>query len=156
MKEARVFPTAGSVAPALHQDPPVMLTIGGLLLGTVLTAPVASRSAAPADPIETTEARVTNAQGDAALGLRDPFAREPHHRPTAATRRPPPRPSSAHADLRNPFAPGLRRPTPSVAQPSGSGADLRSPFDRAHSRTRPSPRVAAPSDRSELRDPFGR
>lgn len=133
-----------------------MLTIGGLLLGTVLTAPAASHRAAPADPLETTEARFANAQADAALDLRDPFAPRPHPRSSTTTRRPLSRPSHAHADLRNPFASISGRPTPSATRPSGSGADLRSPFDHARSRTQPTARVSAPSHHTELRDPFGR
>jgi hypothetical protein len=131
-----------------------MLTVGGLLLGAVLTAPGAAGGAAPADPFDPSLPQVAIARSDAALGLRDPFA----HGTQALTGRRVPRPSEAHADLRNPFdgahpsGPALRTPSPSLAVSAGSGADLRSPFDHAGGvhRTRP------PAPHPELRDPFGR
>jgi hypothetical protein len=133
-----------------------MLTVGGLLLGTVLTVPGAMGGAAPADPFDPSAPRVTTAHSDAALGLRDPFAPDPVAL-AAATGRRVPRPSDVHADLRNPFAAtelrhhAVRRPS-TVA---GSGADLRSPFERAHVRA-PSHGSPTPSLHGELRDPFGR
>lgn len=109
-----------------------MLTVGGLLLGAVLTAPVAASGAAPTDPFESTETRVILAQRDAEPRLRDPFAPAPAHLQAAATHLHPPRPS---ADLLDPFA-------------AGPGTDLRAPFD-------PSTRVTAPTPAPQVRDPFG-
>jgi hypothetical protein len=116
-----------------------MLTIGGMLLGAVLTAPVAAGGAAPADPFDPSVPQVAIAQSNAALGLRDPFAHD-----TGAS-------------------PAPRTPSPSVAASAGSGADLRSPFEHAGRRraqppsgaaaTRPDPQ---PATHSDLRDPFGR
>jgi hypothetical protein len=142
-----------------------MLTIGGMLLGAVLTAPVAAGGAAPADPFDPSVPQVAIAQSNAALGLRDPFA----HDTGAITNRRIPRPSDVHADLLDPFdaarssSPAPRTPSPSVAASAGSGADLRSPFEHAGRRraqppsgaaaTRPDPQ---PATHSDLRDPFGR
>lgn len=90
-----------------------MLTVGGLLLGAVLTAPVAASGAAPTDPFAPTEGRFTAAQSDAALALRDPFAPEPAHLRAAATHLRPARPSDS--DLRDPFAAASgRRSSPPV------------------------------------------
>ncbi len=150
------------MALALQSLPP-MLTVGGLLLGAVLTVPSAPNSAAPADPFDPSIPRVTIAprdpQGDRALGLRDPFAVDSRLEPTG---RRAPRPSEVHADLRDPFVAspsGTAKlegaPRPAVGSPA---ADLRAPFGPADATLR-SPSVSArPSATAptELRDPFGR
>jgi hypothetical protein len=124
-----------------------MLTVGGLLLGAVLTAPVAASGAAPTDPFAPTKARVSTAHDEAALDLRDPFAPEPAHLVAAATHRRPARPSDV--DLRDPFAAARPlRPSAPPAPPK-TGSDLHAPFD-------PSTRVTAPARPSALRDPFHR
>jgi hypothetical protein len=123
-----------------------MLTVGGFLLGAVLTAPVAASGAAPTDPFTPTEARVAPAHDEAALDLRDPFAPEPAHLVAAATHLRPARPSDA--ELRDPFAAASGLPA-SPPEPSTTGPDLHAPFD-------PSTRVTAPARPSALRDPFHR
>jgi len=130
-----------------------MLTVGGLLLGAVLTAPGAVGGVASAEPVDPVEQRVVATQAD---GLRDPFGPGS----TAATGRRVPRPSD---DLRDPFA--ALGPRQRVTAPASSTADLRSPFARAPESPRrtakpePAPRPAtalAPAPRVDLRDPFGR
>lgn len=131
-----------------------MLTIGGLLLGTVLTVPGTTGSAASADPFDPSIPRVAIAQGDRALGLRDPFVPDPRGQATLTGRRVP-RPSESHADLRDPFAPRppakhatAQRPAPSLPR-----EELRAPFDHVPASLAARPSRSQPS---ELRDPFGR
>lgn len=144
------------MAPALHYDSTAMITVGGLLLGAVLTASPTAGAPAPADPFAPPIAHAPSARGDAALGLRDPFAPDP--RPRLAARRRGPRPSEA--DLRNPFdaAPGRRAASPRSGH---AAADLRPPFERHAARRSTS--APARSERAptravspELRDPFRR
>jgi hypothetical protein len=125
-----------------------MLTIGGLLLGAVLTAP---GHVVPAEPIDPTAHRVTTAHRETTPGLRDPFA-VPAHQAEATTGRRAPRPSET--DLRDPFAPALRR-EPVVTTPAGPTADLHPPFEPAPTTTRP-PFARASEPHPELRDPFAR
>ena len=124
-----------------------MLTVGGLLLGAVLTASVAASSAAPTDPFAPTEARFAAAHHDAAPGLRDPFAPEPAYLVAAATHLRPARPSDS--DLRDPFAAARPLRPSSPPEPPTTGPDLHAPFD-------PSTRVTAPARPPALRDPFHR
>lgn len=132
-----------------------MLTIGGLLLGAVLTAPGTAGGAVghvvPAEPTDPIEHRVTTAPRETTPDLRDPFARPAHHA-EARTGRRAPRPSET--DLRDPFAPALRR-EPVVTTPAGPTADLRPPFAPIPTTTRP-PIERASEPHPELRDPFAR
>lgn len=123
-----------------------MLTVGGLLLGAVLTAP---GHVAPAEPVDPIEHRATTAHREVALGLRDPFAPPPLHA-QAATGRRPPRPSDT--ELRDPFASAPPR-EPVTPRSAGPGADLRPPFDPAAATQAAPPRATEPH--AELRDPFG-
>ncbi|MEM9453518.1 MAG: hypothetical protein AAGF11_05015 [Myxococcota bacterium] len=135
----------------------MMIAVGGLLLGAVLTAPGAAGGSSSAqtlaDPFDPSVPRVAIARGDEALGLRDPFGAG---LPTRAmlTRRA--SRAAAGPDLRDPFEARARRralagpPAPPVQ------ADLRSPFVvPPHSATRRRGKRRAPAPKADLRDPFG-
>lgn len=134
-----------------------MISVGGLLLGAVLTAPGAVGGTNPAgvlaEPFDPSVPRVAIARGDEALGLRDPFGVE--LRAPAQPR--PPVGAAMRADLRDPF--GARVPQRAVAAPPvlPARADLRSPFavPPGHPRARQRSERRAPAARTDLRDPFG-
>ncbi len=133
-----------------------MLTVGGLLLGAVLSAPGASGGAAPAgplaEPFDPSIPRVAIAGGDKALGLRDPFAPDPV--PQAAVARSSRRHvgTDLRVDLRDPFVAEARRGGPIAPHPAVRDVGLRSPFAAA----RPATARPANSATADLRDPFGR
>ncbi|MCH9688279.1 MAG: hypothetical protein K0V04_43010 [Deltaproteobacteria bacterium] len=132
-----------------------MFTVGGLLLGAVLSAPGAASSAAPvgplAEPFDPAIPRVAIARADTALGLRDPFGPDPVPQaavPLAAAQR---RALTQRADLRDPFESVARRGAV-APHPAATDAGLRSPF----AGRRPSVARPANAATADLRDPFGR
>ena len=121
-----------------------MLTVGGLLLGAMLSTSGTAANVGPDGGLVNPFAHRGTAGGpDVALGLRDPFEPAPRR---AITRRG----STGRSDLRDPFeaAPGSRMAGPARAIP----ADLRSPFVVAP----PTETLASRHDAADLRDPFGR
>lgn len=120
-----------------------MLTVGGLLLGAVLTTPAAATNAGSDGVLASPFAHRGPTVGpDVALGLRDPFE------PGRAIAR---HGSTGRGDLRDPFGTAPRSRMAGPAQPVPT--DLRSPFVIAP----PTESLAVrPHDEADLRDPFDR
>jgi len=122
-----------------------MLTVGGLILGAVLTAPGATNTPAPRGAEADTFAPagpLALARHDRALGLREPF-----EAPVSMPRRRP----QGRVDLREPFDPGAQMSVAAPAPPVAT--DLRSPFVIAPSASVTRPALRA---RGDLREPFAR
>lgn len=134
-----------------------MISVGGLLLGAVLTAPGAVGGTSPAgtlaEPFDPSIPHVAIARGDEALGLRDPFGVDLRAKVPVPVRATP----ATRADLRDPFDARVRRRSVAAPPVLPTGVDLRSPF--AMPPGHPSPRRRtkrqARTERADLRDPFG-
>ncbi len=124
-----------------------MLTVGGLLLGAVLTTPGATPEGPTSlvDPFAGDVPRVAIAHGDQALGLRDPFG------PDRRRKGPSMLSASRSADLRDPFSASGRVSMPISSDTKQAG--LPSPFSRPRPKRPTARRRAATPD---LRDPFDR